>query len=705
MLPTASTPALRKAQGCCEHCQLPAPPGERFCCYGCELAAELAREAAQNESRLKGILTFCLLLSMVVMMLSLFLYAEDVYGATDSLAMARLRDLYRVAAAILSAPVILLCGVPLFRRALSRIKKRQLSMDLLVGAGAFAAYGLSMVSIAKRGSRVYFDSATSALMLSTLGRYLEAVARAKASQLLGSSVAQASRLTSAFDPRAGEFRALAPGLIVPGTRLRIDVEQALPVDAELIGSSAEVNLAILSGEAAPRLVHPGERIPAGAIPVSGPIECVAHSSARDSTLEKLAEMARRLRERASLVQRWADRFAAALAPVVWLVALLTLAYWWKVSSLEQGVVTALAVVLAACPCTYGVIVPLTLWLALRRALEQGVLLRDASALEQLADVECVAFDKTGTLTTELALTKVEAFGVGVDEVLAMAASMEQGSPHPIAQALVRAAGTRTIELQERRFVAGKGVTARLADGDLLFLGVPEQGSDAEAARCVLSRNGTQIGKFYLAETIRPEAEQALQGLRALGVRPVILTGDREAGARSVSGRLNIPVIAQLSAAQKARWVDRLGKHVAMVGDGLNDAPALAKVPSFAIGDASDLARGMSRVTLLRSELRLVPWTLSLAKKTLRTVRQSLAVSTVYNLSFLAIAAVGGLKPVWAGLSMLTSSLLTLAMAQRVSAVPGVAISPATETALPDVMNERRPSLQAAMVASKPGVCA
>jgi len=704
LLPTAFTPAPENVQGCCEHCRLPAPPGERFCCYGCELAAELAREAAQNESRLKGILTLCLLLSMAVMMLSLFLYAEDVYGATDSLAMARLRDLYRVMAAILSTPVVLLCGVPLLRRALARIKQRQLSMDLLVGAGAFAAYGLSMLSIAKHGSRVYFDSATSALMLSTLGRYLEAVARARASQLLGSSLARAGRPTLAFDPDSGEFQPRAPGLIVPGTRLRIDVEQALPVDAELVGSAAEVNLAVLSGEAAPLLLHPGERIPAGAIPVSGPIECVAESSVRDSTLERLAEMARRLRERASSLQRWADRFAAVLAPLVWILAVLTLAHWWSVSSLEQGVVTALAVVLAACPCTYGIIVPLTLWLALRRALEQGVLLRDASALEQLAHVECVAFDKTGTLTTRLALARVEVFGAAVDEVLAIAASMEQGSPHPIAQALVRAAaGARSIEVCERRFMAGKGVSAKLPNGDGLFLGVPEQGSDAEAARCVLSRNGTLVGKFYLAETIRSEAEPALQALRVLGVRPVILTGDREPGARSVARTLNVPVIAQLSAAQKARWLDRLGKQVAMVGDGLNDAPALAKAPSFAIGEGSDLARGMSRVTLLRSDLRLVPWTLALARRTLRTVRRCLAVSTVYNLSFLALAATGALKPVWAGLSMLTSSLLTLGMAQRMSAVPGVPST--TEAATPEAMPVRERSLHAPMVASKPGVCA
>ena len=198
-------------------------------------------------------------------MLSLFLYAEDVYGATDSAAMARLRELYRLAAAILSAPVVALCGAPLLRRAVASLRAGRLSMDLLVVTGASAAYGLSLASVLRGGSRVYFDSAASALILSTLGRYLEASARANASQLLGPSLARAGTPVLARQPGGAEFRPVSPTSIEPGTRLKIGIEQTIPVDAELAGADAELNLAVLTGEATPRLIRVGETVPAGAV--------------------------------------------------------------------------------------------------------------------------------------------------------------------------------------------------------------------------------------------------------------------------------------------------------------------------------------------------------------------------------------------------------------------------------------------------------
>jgi len=413
------------------------------------------------------------------------------------------------------------------------------------------------------------------------------------------------------------------------------------------------------------------------VPVSGSIECVALRSARESTLERLAELARQLRERSSLVQRWADRFATALVPAVWVLALGTLLFWSARRSLDRGVITALAVVLAACPCTYGVTVPLTLWLALRRALEEGVLIRSASTLEELARVKTVAFDKTGTLThAELSVDRVETLdGCSRDDAIAWAGSMEQGSPHPVARALVEVAKGKSIPLRARRFVPGEGVWARLENGDELFAGIPRCGEAAGGgpARVLLSRNGKPIARFFLREKLRAEAQAAIAQLAAQRVRALMLTGDRQSRAADVAGALGLPTIAGLTAEEKVAHLESLGSDVAMVGDGLNDAPALAKLaPSFAMGEGSELARGMSRVTLLRSDLRLVPWTLQLARRTLRVARRSLVASTIYNLIFLALAATGAFRPVWAGLSMLTSSLLTLAIAQRATRLDGVA---------------------------------
>jgi len=211
----------------------------------------------------------------------------------------------------------------------------------------------------------------------------------------------------------------------------------------------------------------------------------------------------------------------------------------------------------------------------------------------------------------------------------------------------------------------------MENGDELFAGAATDHESAgdETARVSLHRNGKLIARFMLAESVRSEAPEALDDLAAQSVRALMLTGDRDSGARRVARALGLSTLAGLTAEMKVAHLESLGKNVAMVGDGLNDAPALAKLgPSFAMGEGSDLARGMSRITLLRSDLRLVPWTLRLARRTLRIVRRSLVASTIYNLVFLALAASGAFRPVWAGLSMLTSSLLTLAMAQRATRI-------------------------------------
>jgi heavy metal translocating P-type ATPase len=639
------------------------------------LAAELSAESTQHEARLKGTLTLCFLLSMAVMMFSLFLYAEDVYGPTNDIGMARLREVYRLAAAILSSPVLFLCGIPLLRRGLGSLRRGHLTMELLVATGAMAAYVLSVSSILRGGARVYFDSAVSALILSTLGRYLEASARAKASQVLGPSLIRVRESVLAFNQDQQAFVATPPSALQPGTRLRIGVEQTVPVDAGLVASAAEFNLAVLTGESAPRLIQAGGRIPAGAVPVSGPVECIALRSARESTLERLAELARRLREQRSGMQRWADRFASVLTPAVVLCGTSTFAFWATHDSIAKGTVTALAVVLAACPCTYGVTVPLVLWMSVRRALEEGVLIRNAEILESLAQVRVIAFDKTGTLTSpRLAVRQIECLGsASKQEVLALAAAMEDGSPHPVARAIFEAGQGFHAHVSEREFIPGRGVIARDTTGARLALGAPALvGAGGFVARVGMWRDDLPLARFEVTERIRPDAPAALANLKARGVRSLILTGDSEASARPLAESLGLPYIAHLAAEEKVSRLEALGDKIAMVGDGLNDAPALAKaVTSFAMGEGSDLARGMSGVTLLRPNLELVPWTLSLARRTMRAARQSLAISTLYNLIFVGLAAVGALRPVWAGLSMLTSSLLMLALAHRAAVVPHV----------------------------------
>jgi heavy metal translocating P-type ATPase len=665
------------------HCGLAVPASGEYCCYGCELAATLAAEGAQREARTKGALTFSLLLSMAVMMLSLFLYAEDVYGAAPGAGLGWLRQAYRVASAALSAPVMILLGLPLARRAARSARSGQLTMDLLVVTGAFAAFGLSLAGVISRRG-VYFDSATSALLLATLGRYLEATARAKASRMLG-PLLELARGPVLAGPERGELALISPALVAAGMRVRVDVEGVLPVDARLVGGPVEVNLGVLTGEAVPVTLQVGAEVPAGAVPVSGPMECVALRASRASTLERLAGLARDLHARPSPLKRAADAFAAAIVPIVFTLAIGTFVGWAAAVSIERAAIVALAVVLAACPCTYGVATPLALWLGLRRALEAGVCIRDAKALEALARVNIVAFDKTATLTErDLEVLEVEVSGGATRaEALALAAALDAGSRHPVATALVALAareGAGSVALAAARLEVGRGATGVDGEGRALVLGsrrfLREHGVEVASpaalgpdVRVALAREGIVIARFRIGESLRAEAARAIEALRADGVQTLMLTGDTAPGARSVAESLGIPYFAALSPEDKVERVRLLGDRAAMVGDGLNDAPALAGPgPSFAVSGGTDLARCMAQVTLLRPDLRLVPWTLALARRTRSIARRNLGWATAYNGVFLLLAMSGALRPVWAGLSMLTSSLLTLASSLRVSTI-------------------------------------
>lgn len=698
----------------CRHCGLGAASTGGYCCYGCELAAQIAGEGEQRRSELYGLITFCLLLSMIVMMLSLFLFAEDVYQPTAKDGLGWMRQAYRVASAVLSTPVVILLGGPLLRRSLQSFRDRQPSMDLLVAAGAAAAYGLSIFNLFRGRPGVYFDSATSALVLTTLGRYLEASARARASRVIAPSL----QLTSAEFLATGDDgipRRLGASSILAGMKLRIGLEETVPVDLRVAPDSGlvEVTLGVLTGAAAPVTMKPGDEIPAGAVVVSGPLHGIALRGARESTLERLAELARTLKDRPSRLQRLGDAFAGALVPLVALLALGTFVFTVLRGSLDHAVVTSLAVVLAACPCTYGVATPLVLWLALRKALAHGVCVRNATALEELSAVRVVAFDKTGTLTDpQLAVLRVDGADLAREgEIPAILAALEEGSRHPVAQALLSWAAdshSAPAPVTDRRMVVGKGVSARDAAGRTLRLGslqwladsgVALDASDASAAaaRVALARDGVLLARFSIGEALRPEAPEAIGALRALGIEAVILTGDTAEGARDIAGALGIEAHAALSPMDKVDLLAARGKQVAMVGDGLNDAPALAGTgPSFAMDGGTGLARGMAQVTLLRPDLRLVPWTIALARRATAVGYQNLYASTAYNLVFLALAASGTLRPVWAGLSMLTSSLLTLASSLRINAVDGPEGS-LPEAAILDEEPPRAPPVRAEVV--------
>jgi cation transport ATPase len=420
---------------------------------------------------------------------------------------------------------------------------------------------------------------------------------------------------------------------------------------------------VLTGESRPVTLRCGDTVPAGAVPIGVALAGTALCASRNSALERLAALARSLSERPTRVLLWADRFAGALTPIVAVVAAITLVVRAHSTSLASGVLAALAVVLAACPCSYAIASPLVHWLVLRRAFRRGVLVRSADALEALAATHTVVFDKTGTLTR--ADLSVRAFSIEETEsrerVLGSVRAMEDGNPHPVARALLRFAGDASVvAIDRRRIVAGKGVRAFDDRGREVSIGAGADG------RIVFARDGRPIASFEIDEQPRPEAADAIRALRASGMRVLVLSGDTDARARRLGDALGIEAHGGFSPEEKLAFVESLGEGTAVVGDGINDAPALAaRRTSFTLGEGAQLAKGVAQVTLLEPDLRLVAWTLALSRRAIRHVQWMLAISTAYNVVFVALAASGALRPVWAGLSMLVSSLLAVAFAARI----------------------------------------
>jgi P-type E1-E2 ATPase len=442
--------------------------------------------------------------------------------------------------------------------------------------------------------------------------------------------------------------------------IELDAGQVVPVDLTLDQEGAEFDLAVLTGESRPISLKMGQTVPAGAVPLTPLVRGTALRASRDSALERLANLARAFSESRSPTLIWADRFASTLTPVAGLVAAATVVGWTYRQSLESGIVAGLAVVLAACPCSYAIASPLVHWLMLRAALQHGVLIRGSDALEELAGIRTVAFDKTGTLTRPH-LSVVEeriAESNDRDDVTAIIRSLQTGNPHPVARALLDHVGDGTrARLENRRFLVGRGAEATDEAGrNVAMYG----GTDGAI---VLARGGKVVAAFDIDEEIRPEAREALEMLRRDGKRVLLLSGDAEERVHRVGTELGLEASARLTPEDKVRRLDALGQGVAIVGDGINDAPALAsKKASFTLGESTQLAKGLAHVTLLQPDLRLVPWTLALAQRGARLVKLLLVSSTVYNVVFVGLAAQGALKPVWAGVSMMVSSLLAVGVA-------------------------------------------
>ncbi len=686
----ATAPAVTSAPGpaplpLCAHCGLPlarvrARPGEAvYCCGGCALAHRLTG-GAEGHGQAAGLLMAVgvgSFLAMNVMMLSFVLYSGR--AETDR---AAGESWVRWALLVLATPALVLLGGPFLTRGVRRVREWQLDTDALIVIGVTAAYLLSARSVVLGAGPLYLDTAMGILLFVTMGRYLEAAARARTTDALASLVsrmpADALRLGE-----GGEER-VSVGALVPGDRIRVRPGERLPVDGVVVEGEASVSEAEITGEPLPRWRSPGDAVSAGTLNLDGSLVVEVRRTGAATTLARIVRLVEDARAGRYPFAPLVDRLVRVFVPLVLGLALFTFVYWTRAVGTGEGLMNALAVLLIACPCAIGIATPLASTAAAGRAAAAGVLVRHGEAFERLARSKRVFLDKTGTLTGGVPeLVEVRpAPGVTEGEVLALAAGLETHSEHPLAASVRAAAAARAIvpvAVGDFRAVAARGVVGRhegreLRLGRADFVGDAKHLAEAGASIVHLSRDGAWLGALVFRDSARPSAAEAIAALRAQGLAVEVLSGDqREAVAAIAAGLPGVLASAELLPEAKLERVNeaiRRGDSPVMVGDGINDAPALSGAAvGVTLASGTDLAREVADVTILGGDLRRLPWLFGLARRTLRTAGFNLFWAFFYNAIGLTLAVQGRLHPLFGAVAMIASSLLVVLNSQRLTRYP------------------------------------
>ncbi|HEX6212902.1 MAG TPA: heavy metal translocating P-type ATPase [Methylomirabilota bacterium] len=598
---------------------------------------------------------------------------------------------------LLATPVQFWVGASFHAGFLRDLRYRTASMSTLVSLGTNAAYAFSVAVTVwphvfhAAGAMTYYETAAVVITLVVLGRWLEARARGRTSEAIRRLVSLAPRTARVL--RDGDEVAVPTAEVAVGDLIRIRPGERLPVDGAVVEGASTVDESMLTGESVPLEKAPGDTVAAGTVNGTGSFVFRATRVGSETTLARIVRLVEEAQGSRAPIQRLADRVAAVFVPIVLVIAAATFLGWWWLGpepALVYALTNAVAVLVIACPCAMGLATPTAIMVATGRGAEHGVLIRSAAALERLSDVATVVFDKTGTLTVgRPVLTDVSVVEPGTTEaeVVALAAAAEQGSEHPIGEALVARAkelGLALPALGGFVTVPGQGVDALASEGRVLIGNralmdargveidalVPRAVALAADGKTVVyvALAGQALGLLAVADVLKPGAADAVAALRAGGREVVMLTGDHRVTALAIARQAGIDrVLAEVQPDAKAREVGTLqagGRAVAMVGDGINDAPALAQADvGIAMGSGTDVAIEAADVTLMRGDLAGVLVAMALSRRTMRIVKQNLVWAFGYNVVLIPVAAgllypLGGglLSPILAGAAMAFSSV-------------------------------------------------
>lgn len=686
----------------CDHCQLPvgrlgyrrAISGSKraFCCYGCYLAFQVGRGDFDDAEVAKLLIRLGtgVFLAMNIMLFSLLTYT----GALDDSDPA-LRFKIAVLLTMLSTPLMYVLGGPFISGAVRAARCGRINGDTLVSIGVIAAYSYSVLATIQRQPTMFYDTVAMVLLLFTAGRLLEAIGRAKAARNLEPMFAAEKATACVIE--SGEQFVRPVDQIVSGDNVQIQPGELIPVDGVVLQGKSECNESMLTGESVEVAKLKGSLVYAGSINLGGRLLIETRAAGLATRWGKICESVRAAIQTESEIHRTLDRVANVFVPFVLLLAIAAVLYWLNHIAAAEALKIGLAVLVVACPCALGLAAPLANTIGLRKAAQGGCLVRSGRLLETLGGVRRIALDKTGTLTQgKASLVDIRAHRAEPDDVIQVAAAAENGLHHPLARAIMAAAQRRGLTLLPSDTVRehpGMGVTAVVGNkkiavgGAALFESLqwdisrafesPDLPDEDAATHVFVGWEGSARAILRFVDPLLPEAKDLISELHALGIETRILSGDSPAVTEQLATAIGITHWqAGLTPEDKrvalTRWSDD-DHAVAMVGDGLNDAPVLAAAAiGIAVGGATDLARETADVVLPLGRLSRLPWLIRLSRMVQKTIYQNLAWALSYNAVGLLLAVLGLLQPVAAAALMAGSSLLIIVNSLRLDRVAGVA---------------------------------
>ncbi|MBK8295394.1 MAG: copper-translocating P-type ATPase [Solirubrobacterales bacterium] len=611
---------------------------------------------------------------------------------------------------VLATPVVFWCALPFHRATWQNLRHGSATMDTLISLGTLTAYFWSVAALfflgagepgmtmtfqlipeqGAGGSDVYFEVAAIVITFILAGRYFETRAKRNAGAALKALLELGAKEVAVIE--GGAERLIPISELKSGQTFVVRPGEKIATDGEVVEGHSAVDQSMLTGESVPVEVAPGDPVTGATINSGGRLLVRATRVGDDTALARIARLVTDAQSGKAPVQRLADRISAVFVPVVIVLSVATLGFWLAADAgTSYAITAAVAVLIIACPCALGLATPIALLVGTGRGAQIGLLIKGPEVLESTRQVDTIVLDKTGTVTTgRMGLSDiVTADGVGQDEALRLVGALEDGSEHPIARAIAQEARTRFVDLpgiESFSNHAGLGVEGEV-DGKVLTVGrssfLSERGKsispELEAAResaenegrtaIVAAWNGGAQAVFLVADSVKESSAEAVCRLKELGLEPVLLTGDNGSTARAVATQVGIDrVVAEVLPGEKAEVIRELqseGRVVAMVGDGVNDAPALARADlGLSIGTGADVAIEASDLTLVSGDLRAAADAIRLSRRTLRTIKQNLFWAFAYNVILIPVAMAGYLNPMLAGAAMAGSSIFVVANALR-----------------------------------------